>query len=156
LVALRGRPNTDVTPIEPIQGKEDMVTRYSLQSDCSRFAQGFDRIRVVGGGGSEVSRQKLGDREKDPELGRGVEPVPLVGEEMGFVRDGEASEELVELLGVGDGNYGVGGAVQDESGRESGCGSDGVWVGEAAGDLDDGADAGGRVGRERKREECAE
>ena len=93
---------------------------------------------------SEMAGEEVGDVAEDAELGGGGEPVAFVGEEVGGVGDVEAGEEGVELVGVGDGDDGVGIAVEDEGGREGGGGGAVVGGGEAAGDLDDGAEGRGR------------
>lgn len=104
----------------------------------------------------EVLGEEGGDGGEELELGGGGEEVAFAREEFGLVRDVEAGEELVEGVGVRDGDDGVLGAVEDEGGRELGGGAGVPGRDEAAGDVDDGADGEGGVGAEGERHEGAE
>lgn len=67
--------------------------------------------------------------------------MAFAGEELHLVGNVEAGEQIIERVGMGDGDDGVLLAVEDEGRREDGGGGGGVGRGEPAGDLDDGADA---------------
>ena len=90
--------------------------------------------------------------------------MTFVWEDFGAVGYVELGEVVVELVGVGGGDDVVGGAVEDEGGREAGGGLGGVGLDEAAGDVDEGAEAGllrgvgrgGELGGESEGEEGAE
>ncbi len=87
--------------------------------------------------------------------------MAFVGEELELVADVAVGEGAVELVGLGDGDGGVGGAVEDEDGR-GGSGEAGLEArGEATGELDDGFEARGtggegygEVAAERDAEDC--
>lgn len=71
------------------------------------------------------------------------------------MRDAEGGEPRPERVGERDGDDRVGVAVDDEGGRETQVCLGLVRWNEAAGDVDDGADAGVRRGAEGEREEGA-
>jgi hypothetical protein len=101
--------------------------------------------------------EEVGGCGEDAELGGLGEPVGFAAEEVHVVGDVQLGQFGVELVGVGDGDDGVGVAVQDEGGWKLGGGVGVVGRDKAAGDFDDGFDR-GRVGQggESEREKAAE
>ena len=105
-----------------------------------------------------------GEFEEDGALGCRGEPVVFAGEDVELVLDVEAGQELVEVVGVVDGNDGVLLAVEDLGGREVRCGFGDVGFDEAAGEVDEAADfaaggggfGGGALGGEAEGKEAAE
>ncbi len=108
--------------------------------------------------------EEVGHGEKDAGDDTGGEPVAFVGENLGAVGHVEVGEALVDFVGIGGGNDGVGGAVEDESGGEVGGGLGGVGFNEASRDVDEGAEAcslggigcGGELGGKSQGEESAQ
>ncbi len=105
---------------------------------------------------SKLAAKEGSDRAEDAELGGRGKPVAFAGEEELLVGDAEGGEPGLKRVGEGDGDYCVGVAVNDEGGWEAGAGLGVVGRDEAAGDIDDGADAGVGFGAEGEREEGAQ
>ena len=124
------------------------------------FSSGFAGLDAsVGVGGvrsAELAAEEGSDRAEDAELRGAGEPMAFAGEEELLVGDAEGGEPGLEGVGEGNGDDGVGFAVNDERGWEAGRGLGFIGRNEASGDVDDGADAGVGLGAEGEREEGAE
>ena len=130
----------------------DLQARTVDASALTRWTE----LRGGSGNAAELSAEEGGDRAEDAQLGRRGKPVAFAGEEELLVGDAECGEPRLERMGEGDGDDGVGVAVNDEGGREAGSGLGIVRGDEAAGDVDEGADAGAGFSAEGEREKGAE
>ncbi len=68
---------------------------------------------------SQARAEEAGGVGEDLGLGGLAEPVGFAGKEVHGVGDLKLGELRLQRVGVGDGDHGIGGAVQDERGRRS-------------------------------------